>query len=143
MGAPYWKPDARGQISGLTRGSTRAHIARAALEGMALQNAELLLAMRGDLKGPLKSLKVDGGAAVNDLLMRLQADFLGIPCVRPKVTETTSVGAAFMAGLGIGLWKDLGAVRRVWVKEAEFRPRLSSGERRQRLDRWRQAARTA
>jgi glycerol kinase len=143
LGAPHWKPEARGVISGLTRGTTKAHLARAALEGMALQNVDLLLAMQKDLGWRLRSLKVDGGASANDLLMQMQADLLGTACVRPKVIETTSAGAAFMAGLGVGLWKDLASVRRVWVKDREFEPSLTSPQRVRRLLEWRQAVDSA
>ncbi len=139
LGAPHWDPEARGLICGLTRGTTRAHLARAALEGMALQNAELLEAMRQDGGGRIASLKVDGGAAANDLLMRLQADALGVPCVRPAIVETTSAGAAFMAGLGAGVWKSLAEVRAAWRARKIFRPTLSATARAARLKEWRQA----
>ena len=143
LGAPYWNPEARGVISGLTRGTTKAHLARATLDAMALQNVELLLAMQRDVKKRIKSLKVDGGASVDDLLMQLQADYLGAACVRPKVVETTSAGAAFMAGLGVGMWNDFGDIRRVWRREREFKPTLGANARAMRLKRWQEAVRKA
>jgi glycerol kinase len=143
LGVPYWDPAARGLLCGLTRGTTSAHVARAALEGMAMQNADLLLAMQKDVGHGLKSLKVDGGASNNALLMQLQADYLGAVCVRPKFTETTSAGAAFMAGLGVGLWKDLSSVRRVWKKDREFRPLVPASARARRHLLWKDAVKRA
>ncbi|MBI3548243.1 MAG: glycerol kinase GlpK [Elusimicrobia bacterium] len=139
LGAPYWRPDARGAIVGLTRGSTKAHLARAALEGMAMQNVDLLSAMERDLGRRIRSLKVDGGAAANDLLMQLQADYLGVRCVRPSVIETTSAGAAFMAGLGAGLWSSADEVRRVWKEDRVFEPKMSAASRKAKLRRWQDA----
>ncbi|HEY0482840.1 MAG TPA: glycerol kinase GlpK, partial [Kofleriaceae bacterium] len=106
LGAPHWRPDARGSITGLTRGSTRAHLARATLEGIALQNVDILRAMERDAGHPLTVLKVDGGASANDLLMQFQSDVLGVEISRPELVETTALGAAFLAGLGTGVWKD-------------------------------------
>jgi glycerol kinase len=139
LGAPHWDPEARGVITGLTRGTTKAHLARATLEGMALQNAELLIAMQKDLKKKLKTLKVDGGASANDLLMQMQADFLGVPCVRPEMIETTSAGAAFMAGIGAGLWKDYSEVKKVWMRNREFVAEFSPKQRNERMKRWAEA----
>jgi len=139
LGAPYWNPNARGIICGVTRGSTKAHLARATLEGMAMQNVELLLAMQSDLKKKIKTLKVDGGASANNLLMQMQADYLGAICVRPQVIETTSAGAAFMAGLGVGLWKTLNDVRHVWRKDRDFVPEVSDKRRKTRLQEWQAA----
>lgn len=139
LGAPHWDPEARGLLCGLTRGVTRAHLARAVLEGMALQNVDLLQAMSRDLGRPMRSVKVDGGAAANNLLMQTQADYLGVDCVRPEIIETTSAGAAFMAGLGAGLWKDVSAVRRVWKSQRVFKPNLSAVARAARLKLWREA----
>jgi glycerol kinase len=136
LGAPHWDPEARGVITGLTRGTTKAHLARATLEGMAMQNAELLLAMQKDLSKKLKTLKVDGGAAANNLLMQLQADYLGVPCVRPVVIETTSAGAAYMAGLGVGIWSSLDEIKRVWQKDREFTVNSSKTLRSKRMDEW-------
>jgi glycerol kinase len=139
LGAPYWKPEARGVVCGLTRGSTKAHLARATLEGMALQNVELLIAMEKDLGKKLKKLKVDGGASANNLLMQMQADFLGVKCIRPKLIETTSAGAAYMAGLGAGIWKSLDEIKRIWKQDAEFAPKTKEKDRRVRLKLWQQA----
>jgi glycerol kinase len=136
LGVPHWDPEARGVITGLTRGSTKAHLARAALEGMALQNVELLTAMQKDLKKKLKLVKVDGGASKNNLLMQIQADYLGVKCLRPKVIETTAMGAAFMAGLGVGIWTDLSAIEKIWNKDKEFLPEISNGDRARRLKFW-------
>ncbi|MCC6277261.1 MAG: glycerol kinase GlpK [Oligoflexia bacterium] len=136
LGAPHWDPHARGVISGLTRGTTVAHLARATLEGMALQNVELLLAMQKDTKKKLKTLKVDGGAAANNLLMQIQSDYLGVDCVRPKVVETTAAGAAFMAGLGSGLWKSYDDIKAIWQEDRTFSSEISVGARTERLKRW-------
>lgn len=122
LGAPYWKAEARGQITGITRGTTKAHIARATLEAMALQNADILMAMQKDLGKKMKRLRVDGGAAKNNLLMQLQADYLQSSVDRPVQVETTAIGAAYLAGLGIGHWKNLNEIREIWKKESEFKP---------------------
>ena len=139
LGAPHWDPDARGMISGLTRGSGAAHIARATLEAMALQNVDILRAMERDLGRRMRALKVDGGAAANNLLMQLQADYLGREIVRPKVIETTVAGACFLAGLGVGVWKDVDALTKVWRAESRFPSRMAPGPRRRRLEAWRVA----
>ena len=128
LGAPYWRPHARGLISGITRGTTRAHIARAALEGIALQIADLLRAMSADIGAPLKVLKVDGGAAANDLLMQLQADLLGVPIARPTMLEATALGAVFLAGLGAGVWSDTAALAGAWKQDRAFTPSPPSAE---------------
>ncbi|HNK18130.1 MAG TPA: glycerol kinase GlpK, partial [Piscinibacter sp.] len=129
LGAPYWKPEARGAIVGLTRGSTVAHIARAALESIAFQSAALLQAMSRDAVAsggaPVAELRVDGGACVNDLLMQFQADLLGIPVVRPQVIETTALGAAYLAGLSCGVYKSLDELAAQWQVERRFLPTLS------------------
>jgi glycerol kinase len=121
LGAPHWRPEARGAILGLTRGTTKAHIARAALEGIAHSQADILEAMAADLGEPLKELRVDGGAAGNDLLLQIQADLLGIPLHRPTMLETTALGAAMLAGLGVGLWT-LDELRRAYPLDRTFRP---------------------
>jgi glycerol kinase len=139
LGAPYWDPNARGSISGLTRGTTRAHIARAALESIAFQSAELLEAMQKDSGEKLSELRVDGGAAANDLLMQFQADLLGVPVVRPKVLETTALGAAYLAGLTVDLWKSRDELAAHWKAERRFEPRMSAAERETRMARWREA----
>jgi len=143
LGAPHWDPDARGVISGLTRGAGAAHLARATLEAMALQNVDILRAMERDLGRRMGVLKVDGGAAANDLLMQLQADYLGREILRPKVIETTVAGACFLAGLGAGIWPDAEALRRVWRPERVFPSRMASGPRRRRLESWKRAIQRA
>jgi glycerol kinase len=143
LGSPYWNPDARGAIVGLTRGSTTAHIARAALESIAFQSAALLLAMSRDAAAagaaPVTELRVDGGACVNDLLMQFQADLLGIPVVRPTVTETTALGAAYLAGLAVGVWPDAGALASQWQVERQFEPLMSRDEAAARMAAWERA----
>ena len=139
LGAPYWDSRARGAIVGLTRGSTRAHLARAALESIALQSAEVLAAMQDDCGGEITELRVDGGAARNDLLMQIQADVLGIAVVRPAVTETTALGAAFLAGLAVGFWSDPGQIEAMWAVDRRFEPMLPEQLRRERLEQWRRA----
>jgi glycerol kinase len=124
---------------GLTRGVTVAHIARAALEAIAFQSAELLEAMHRQAKIELKELRVDGGAAANDLLMQMQADLLGIPVVRPRILETTALGAAYLAGLATGVWTDRSVIARQWKAGARFEPRMPEKEARRRLAEWRRA----
>ncbi len=143
LGAPYWDGHARGTLVGLTRGTTRAHIARAALEAIALQVADVFDAMAADAGLPLAELRVDGGASRNDLLMQMQADVLGVPVVRPRVTETTALGAALLAGLAVGTWRGHEDIGAIWEAERRFEPRLPAGERRARLQRWRQAVERA
>jgi glycerol kinase len=139
LGAPDWDPRARGAIFGLTRGVTKAHIARAALEAIALSSAELLEVMNESLPEPVRELRVDGGAAVNDLLMQLQADFAGVPVLRPRSTETTALGAAYLAGLTAGVWSGVDEVADLWRPERVFEPRLGNAERHRRLWEWRRA----
>jgi glycerol kinase len=139
LGAPYWDPDARGAMVGLTRGTTKAHIARAALESIAFQSAELLEAMQKDSGQQLSELRVDGGAAANDLLMQFQADLLGVPVVRPKVLETTALGAAYLAGLTVDLWKSRDELASHWKADRRFEPHMSSSDRQSRMARWREA----
>ena len=141
LGAPHWAADARGVIAGLTRGSTRGHIARATLDAMALQNVDILVAMEQDLGRRMKLLRVDGGAAANDLLMQCQADYLGRRIVRPRTIETTVAGASYLAGLGVGLWKSTTAIKRLWQPENEFRVTMSAAARRRRRDSWQHALR--
>ena len=128
LGSPHWDPYARGNISGLTRGSTAAHIARAALESIAFQSADLLDAMQGDAGITITELRVDGGAARNDFLMQYQADILGVPVVRPRVTETTALGAAYLAGLAVGYWKNAEEIDAQWQVERRFVPAMASGQ---------------
>ena len=139
LGSPYWDPHARGAIVGLTRGTTRAHIARAALESIAFQSAELLEAMQKDSNQQLSELRVDGGAAANDLLMQFQADLLGVPVARPKVLETTALGAAYLAGLTVNLWKSRDEVASHWQLDRRFEPSMSRDEAAAKLARWREA----
>lgn len=136
LGAPHWRADARGVITGLTRGSTKAHLARATLEAMALQNTEILMAMQKDLKRKLGTIRVDGGAAGNNLLMQMQADFSGTSVIRPVNVETTAMGAAYLAGLGVGLWKNTDEIRRIWAKDREFRAEMKAPARKKRLALW-------
>jgi glycerol kinase len=136
LGAPWWTPDARAALSGMTRGTTRAHVARAALEAVALQSADLLAAMTRDSGVALAELRVDGGAARNNLLMQLQADLLGVPVVRPRVTETTALGAAYLAGLAVGFWQTPEELAAHWQLERRFEPAISAGLRREKLERW-------
>jgi glycerol kinase len=119
------------------------HLARATLEGMALQNVGLLKAMEKDLKSKVKTLKVDGGASANNLLMQMQSDFFGVNCTRPKMIETTSAGAAFMAGLGAGVWKSYKEIKEIWKNDVEFSPRLTSKARASRWFSWEKAVEQA
>lgn len=139
LGAPHWAPDARGVLCGLTRGTRRGHIARATLDAMALQNADILGAMERDLGKRMRPLRVDGGAAANDLLMQIQADVLGRKLIRPRVIETTVAGASYLAGLGVGLWPDTAAIRDIWQVDAEFRVKMRPAQRRQRQVSWQAA----
>ena len=139
LGAPYWQPEARGLICGMTRETKQAHIDRATLEAMALQNVDILVAMQKDLGKKLREVRVDGGASANSLLMQLQSDYLGVTINRPRMTETTVAGAAFLAGLGVGLWPDLKALEKVWGSECLFKPQMRQKERKTRLASWHQA----
>jgi glycerol kinase len=145
LGAPYWKPDARGTITGLTRGTTVAHIARAALESIAYQSAALLQAMSRDAvsagAAPVAELRVDGGACVNDLLMQFQADLLGIPVIRPAVIETTALGAAYLAGLSSGVYGSTDELSGMWRAERKFLPTLGADRAAELMARWEQAVR--
>lgn len=122
LGAPHWRPDARGIVTGITGGTTAAHLARAALDGIALQIDEILAAMSHDLGEPLAELRVDGGASANDLLMQRQADLVGVPCVRPVVRETTGLGSALLAGLAVGVWDSPDQVAEAWKEDRRFEP---------------------
>jgi len=139
LGAPYWDPHARGTILGITRGTTRAHIARATLEAIAFQSAELIEAMAADSRVMREELRVDGGASACNLLMQMQADLLGVPVVRPKVTETTALGAAYLAGLAVGFWKDEAEIASLWARERVFEPTVSRDAARARIDTWKRA----
>ena len=139
LGAPHWDPYARGLLIGLTRGSSRSHIARAALEGIAFQVADVLRAMESDAKIRLKELRVDGGACANNLLMQFQADMLGVPVVRPKVAETTALGAAYLAGLAVGFWKDPADIAEKWQADRRFAPAMKPSERKRLAAGWARA----
>jgi glycerol kinase len=145
LGAPYWKPDARGTITGLTRGTTLGHIARAALESIAYQSAALLLAMSRDAVAaggaPVSELRVDGGACINDLLMQFQADLLGIPVVRPAVIETTALGAAYLAGLSSGVYRSTDELSQLWRADRRFLPTLSNARAQELMANWEHAVR--
>ncbi|HKN69033.1 MAG TPA: FGGY-family carbohydrate kinase, partial [Gemmatimonadaceae bacterium] len=139
LGAPHWDQYARGTIVGLTRGTTKAHIARAALEAIALQTMDVLQAMQADSGIKLKQLRVDGGASANDLLMQLQADLLGVPVVRPKVAETTALGAAYLAGLAVGFWKSQADIAKQWQVDRQFAPAMKAPERKRIAGGWERA----
>ncbi len=139
LGAPHWDQYARGLVAGVTRGTTAAHIARAALEGIAFQVADVLRAMEADARIKLKELRVDGGACANNLLMQFQSNLLGVPVVRPKVTETTALGAAYLAGLAVGYWKDQQQIATQWQVDRRFTPSMTSGERKKLDAGWRKA----
>ena len=137
LGAPYWDPRAQGAIFGMTRGTTKAHIARAALESIAFQTADVLRSMEADADVYLKELRVDGGASANNLLMQFQADLLGVPVVRPKVQETTALGAAYLAGLAVGFWNDQDEITALWQREKLFEPQPMN--RDEKLGKWQEA----
>lgn len=139
LGAPHWDGFARGTIVGLTRGATAGHIARAALESIAFQTADVLEAMEADSGIGVKELRVDGGATVNDGLMQFQADILGVPLVRPKITETTALGAAYLAGLATGFWKDTGELEKQWQMQREFKPAMDKAKGDELKKHWRKA----
>lgn len=139
LGAPHWDSYARGSVHGLTRGSTKAHLARAALESVAFQSADVLAAMERDAGLTLHELRVDGGAATNDLLMQFQADILGVPVVRPQVTETTALGAAYLAGLAVGFWQDEAEIVGQWKEERRFEPAMSADRRESMMTKWHRA----
>lgn len=143
LGAPHWRPEARGLLAGLTRGTTRAHVARAVLDGIAHEVADILDAMTEDAARPLAELRVDGGAARNDLLMQRQCDLLGVPCARPRHLETTALGAAFLAGLGIGFWRSLDDLARSWALERTFTPRAAPSDVAESRRLWAEAVRRA
>ena len=136
LGAPHWDAYARGTLLGLTRGTTAGHIARAALEGIAFQTADVVTAMQKDATIPLKELRVDGGAARNNLLMQFQADILGVPVLRPAVTETTALGAAYLAGLGVGFWSTQEEIAAQWQIERRFEPEMPASVREEKLAVW-------
>lgn len=143
LGAPYWNPHAKGIITGLTRGTTDAHLAKAALECIAFQSMDLLNAMEADAKLPIKELRVDGGATINNMLMQFQSDIINSKVIRPKITETTALGAAYLAGLAVGFWKDLATLQQHWQTETVFSPSLNDTIRKTLQAGWHKAIRAA
>ena len=139
LGAPHWDSEARGAIVGLTRGTSKAHIARAALQSIAYQSADVLAAMQADAHHPLTELRVDGGAARNDLLLQFQADITGVPVVRPEVTETTALGAAYLAGLATRFWSGQEEISHLWRAERRFEPAMQASQRDELIARWHKA----
>jgi glycerol kinase len=143
LGAPHWDPYARGALLGITRGTSAAHLARAALEAIAFQVADVLTAMEADAGFPVAELRVDGGATANDLLMQLQADLAGVPVIRPRVKETTALGAAYLAGLATGVWKSTDEIAVRWQRERTFEPALDPARAAEQRARWRRAVERA
>jgi glycerol kinase len=143
LGAPYWNPDARGTMVGITRGTTAAHLARAAIESIAYQTMDVLKAMEADAAIAIKELRVDGGATANNLLMQFQADLLQCKVIRPEITETTALGAAYLAGLAVGFWKDSVEIKQKWKSEKEFVANPPTLKMQEGIDAWLQAVETA
>ncbi len=143
LGAPHWDAYARGALVGISRGTTDAHIARAALEGIAYEVADLVVAMEQDAGSKIPELRADGGAAANDLLMQFQADILQIPVVRPTVLETTALGAAYMAGLAVGYWKSVEELAENWQVGRRFEPEMKAAHARRLMERWSKAVERA
>jgi glycerol kinase len=143
LGTPHWDAYARGTILGLTRGATKAHLARATLESIALQSVDVLEAMRADSGIALTELRVDGGASANDLLMQMQADFAGIPVLRARMGEITALGAAYLAGLAVGFWRNEDEIDTQWIADRTFTPSLNDNERTAKIEAWRRAVERA
>ena len=143
LGAPYWDMYGRGAIVGLTRGAGRAQLVRATLEAIAFQTSDVVRAMEQDSGMPLSQLRVDGGASANNFLMQFQADILGIEVVRPKIVETTALGAAYLAGLAVGVWEDQGQIAALWQDERRFVPAMEEEQRQHRLRQWKRAVERA
>ena len=139
LGAPHWDPYARGTITGLTRGSSAAHIARAALESIAYQSADVIKAMEADAGVNLKEVRVDGGATANNLLMQFQADILGVPVIRPVVRETTALGAAYLAGIAVGQWPDTSTISKLWQIDQTFEPQMPRSTALEQMEIWAKA----
>lgn len=143
LGAPHWNPHARGSIFGLTRGSNKAHIARAALDSIAYQTADVIQSMNADAGIPIRELRVDGGVTVNDALMQFQSDLLNCTVVRPTITETTALGAAYLAGLAVGIWKDIESLQVQWKKDRQFDPACTNEQRENAMQGWKRAVRAS
>ena len=143
LGAPYWNQFARGTMLGITRGTTDAHIARASIESIALQTMDVLHAMNADAALPIKELRVDGGATANDLLMQYQSDMMNCKVIRPEITETTALGAAYLAGLAIGFWKDTAEIENYWKAEKNFEPQMNDEARQKEILQWKRAIKAA
>jgi glycerol kinase len=143
LGAPHWDPDARGTMVGITRGTKAAHLARAAIESIAYQTMDVLKAMEADAAIAIKELRVDGGATANNLLMQFQADLLQCKVIRPEITETTALGAAYLAGLAVGFWKDSNEIKQLWKSEKEFLANPPTLKMQEGIDAWLQAVETA
>ncbi len=143
LGAPYWNQFARGTMLGITRGTTDAHIARASIESIALQTMDVLHAMNADAELPIEELRVDGGATANNLLMQFQSDVMNCRVIRPVITETTALGAAYLAGLAIGFWKDTGEIENYWKAEKNFEPQMKDDARQNEIHQWKKAIKAA
>ena len=139
LGAPHWDPYARGTIVGLTRDTNRNHIVRASLEAIAYQSAEVLRSIASDTRVEVKELRIDGGAAANDFLCQFQADLLGLNVTRPQILETTAMGAAFLAGLAVGVWQNQAQIRDLWQEEKVFTPKISKGDAAYLMEDWSRA----
>jgi glycerol kinase len=143
LGAPHWDTDARALMCGMSRGTNKAHIARAALEAIAFQVSDVLTAMQSDIAHPLKELRVDGGASQNDMLMQFQADILNVPVLRPRLLESTAWGAAAMAGLSVGVFSELSEISQSWQLDRAFEPQMSEDQRQFHLTQWKNALKRA
>jgi len=143
LGVPYWNQFARGTMLGITRGTTTAHIARASIESIAFQTMDVLQAMNSDASLPIKELRVDGGATANDLLMQFQSDVMNCKVIRPKITETTALGAAYLAGLAIGFWKDTAEIENYWQADKNFEPEMEDSKRQKEIRQWKKAVKAA
>jgi glycerol kinase len=143
LGAPYWNQHARGTLVGITRGTTSGHIAKACLESIAFQTMDVLAAMNADSKLAIKEIRVDGGATINDMLMQFQSDVLDCTVIRPEITETTALGAAYLAGLAIGFWKDLEEIQQYWKAEKKFDPSMDIETRERHVKNWKKGIKAA
>jgi glycerol kinase len=141
LGAPYWDQFAKGTILGITRGTTTGHIARSAIESIAFQTMDVLQAMNADASLSIKELRVDGGATANNLLMQFQSDILNCKVIRPEITETTALGAAYLAGLAIGFWKNIDEIEKYWKAEKVFDPSMAPADRKKEMQKWMKAVR--